>query len=273
MRLIPKIISWKYRLATSRFRCLPDFLMIGAQKSGTTSLFHYLRQHPQILPSKIKEVHYFDGGMIPTVDNYKLGEQWYKAHFPLKIFMNKRCRTGEASPLYIFNPLAPKRIFDLLPEVKIIAVLRNPTERAISHFFHEMRREEILPIDEALRAEEARLAPVIKNNNFKDKIFRKSSFKSRGHYKEQLERYLEYFPMENLHVICSEDLFSDTESELVKVFDFLGVDKGYKVKCFKPRGVGPNKTKVSSDIYDYLDEYFYPHNQALYKFLGRDFNW
>jgi len=273
MRLIPKKIRWGYRFATSGFRSLPDFLIIGAQKSGTTSLFQYIRQHPQIHLSKIKEVHYFDGGVNPTVDNYKKGEEWYKAHFPLKLRMNKNCKTGEASPLYIFNPLVPKRIFDLIPEVKIIAVLRNPTDRAISQYFHEERREELLPIDEALRAEETRLAPILKNNNFKDKIFRKSSYKSRGRYKEQLERYLKYFPRENIYIICSEDMFSNPEAELAKLFDFLGVDKNFQVKCFKPRGVAPNRTTVSSDVYDYLDEYFYPHNKALYEFLGKNFNW
>jgi len=273
MRLIPKKFWLRYRLATRRFRSLPDFLIIGAQKSGTTSLFHYLRQHPQIISSSRKEVDYFDGGRSPTVDNYEKGKEWYKTHFPLKLRMNKRCKTGEASTQYLFNPIVPKRIFDLIPEVKLIAVLRNPTERAISHYFHQKRRKELLPIGEALRAEEKRMAEALKNNSINDELFRSCSYKSRGRYKEQLERYLERFPRENLHIICSEDFFLDPESELVKVFDFLGVDKEFQVKCLKPRGVAPNKTKVSSDIYDYLDEYFYPHNQALYEFLGRKFNW
>jgi len=106
-----------------------------------------------------------------------------------------------------------------------------------------------------------------------DDLFRSCSYKSRGRYKEQIERYLEYFPRENLHILSSEEFFLDTESELAKVFDFLGVDKEYKVKRMEPQGIAPNRTKVSSDIYDYLDDYFYPHNQALYEFLGRNFNW
>ncbi|MFO7955055.1 sulfotransferase family protein [Thioalkalivibrio sp.] len=144
----------KYGEATWSKRGLPDFIIIGAQKSGTTSLYAYLSQHPQLFPSSTKEVHFFDGGLDPSVDTFKKGMPWYRAHFPLRKNMGANQRTFEASPLYIFNPLAPERIANVVPNVKIIALLRNPTERAISHFFHERRRgREPLAIDEALEKE------------------------------------------------------------------------------------------------------------------------
>jgi hypothetical protein len=181
-------LFWPYRQATWRRRILPDFIIIGAMKSGTSSLFAYLSQHPQLYPSCKKEVHFFDGGLNPKIDTFEKGQAWYRAHFPLTSKMSIDSKTFEASPLYIFNPLAPKRIFDLVPNVKIIAVLRNPIERAISHYFHEKRKNrESLPIYEALLNEEKRLEPVIKRKDYKNRIFIDYSYKTRGLYKEQLE--------------------------------------------------------------------------------------
>ena len=154
-------LVWEYRQATWRTGSLPDFIIIGAQKSGTTSLYSYLSQHPQLLPSIHKAVHFFDGGLDESADNFEKGEAWYRAHFQLRMHAHER--TFEASPLYIFNPLAPKRIYDLVSEAKIIAVLRNPTERAISQYFHEKggKNRDPLSIREALREEETRLKAVV----------------------------------------------------------------------------------------------------------------
>ena len=99
-----------YRQATWRSRALPDFIIIGAMKSGTSSLFAYLGQHPQLFPSSKKEVHFFDGGASADVDNYVKEQAWYRAHFPLRKHMSTDSKTFEASPLYIFNPLAPNSV-------------------------------------------------------------------------------------------------------------------------------------------------------------------
>jgi len=195
-------LTWQYRQATWCSRALPDFIIIGAQKSGTSSLYYYLIQHPQLLPSFRKETHFFDGGKCPSVDNFEKGQAWYRAHFPLRKNISNNQKTFEASPLYIFNPLAPRRIYDLVPEVKIIALLRNPTERAISHYFKEKRKNwESLSIYEALQEEEKRLESVIKEKDYKNDIFIHHSYKSRGLYKDQLERYLNYFPWQQILVI------------------------------------------------------------------------
>jgi hypothetical protein len=123
-----------YRTATSRLRLLPNFIIIGSARSGTTSLYNYLVQHPGIAPALRKEVHFFDY-------NYQRGCSWYQGQFPTHPYMHymqtihrQAMITGEASPYYLFHPYVPQRVAQLLPEIKLIALLRNPIERAFSHY-------------------------------------------------------------------------------------------------------------------------------------------
>ena len=262
-----------YRYATWRIRPLPDFIIIGTQKAGTTSLHAYLSQHPQFLRPYEKEVHFFDGGLDPSIDNYKKGQAWYRAHFPFRK-NGSTSRVFEASPLYIFNPLVPGRMFNLLPQARIIAILRNPTDRAISHYFHEKQRGyESLPIMEALLEEERRLESAIRLKDYKNYSFIHHSYKSRGHYSEQLERYLKFFPRQQVLILNSEEFFHDQHNILRQVTDFTGVDSDFKVKDSHPRNVAKNKEQVSVEVYKYLNDYFKPHNEALYELLGKDFGW
>ena len=270
----PKFV-WQYRRATWRKRVLPDFIIVGAMKCGTSSLYAYLAQHPRLLPSyERKEIHFFDGGLDSCIDNYTKGQAWYRAHFPLKKTVNTDFKTFEASPLYLFNPLVPKRIFDLAPETKIIVVLRNPTERAISHYFHEKRKgREKLPIMEAFQEEENRLESIIKNEDYKSNAFMHCSYKSRGLYKQQIDRYLNYFPRKQILTLNSEELFNEPNKSLRKVFEFVGVDTEFKVSDLKARHVAKNKTSVDPEVYTYLNNYFQDHNQALYDLVGESYGW
>ena len=262
-------ITWPYRQRTWRSRALPDFIIIGAQKSGTTSLFAYLRQHPQLFPSSKKEVLFFN-----NPDHFIRGEAWYRAHFPLRKSLSLDAKTYEASPHYMYHPLAPKRIYDLIPDVKIIAVLRNPAERAISNYFHvKWNSREPLPLYEALQEEEKRLEPALKAEDYSSEVLRFYSYKRRGLYKEQLERYLDYFPWEQILVLNSEALFREPEASLRQIFDFVGVDREVQIKDLRPRGITSSKVEVDSAIYDYLSSYFKPHNQALYQLVGKDYGW
>lgn len=274
MKKVRKKLSWLHRQVTCRSRVLPDCIIIGAMKSGTSSLYNYMSQHPQIFSSLKKEIHFFDGGINPRIDSFMKGEMWYRAHFPLSRNMSDDAMTLEASPLYIFHPLAPKRIFNLVPKVKIIAVLRNPTERAISHYFHSKRDDqEPLSIYEALQEEEERLKPIIKAEDYKNKDFIYHSYKSRGIYHKQIEEYLKYFPRQQILVLSSEDLFGQPESVLERVFEFLNIDKKFKIKNLKPSNVAINRTKVNTSVYEYLDSYFMAHNQALYELIGESYKW
>lgn len=276
-RRIDKLLrrsSRVYRLATWQDRVLPDFMIIGAQKAGTTSLYSYLAQHPHLFASHRKEVHFFDGGLNPRVNTFRRKERWYRAHFPRAGELGSRGQAFEASPLYLFNPLAPRRIHDLLPGVRLIALLRNPVERAISHYFHERRKgRETLPVMEAMQAEEERLAPVIEAQDYKSDAFRRCSYKSRGIYHRQLKRYLDYFPRENLLVMDSDDLFRRPAQALRRVLDFVGANPAVDVRDLEPRNVGSNRRRVDAAVYEYLEEYFRPHNEILYELLEWDFGW
>jgi len=259
---------------TSETRVLPGLIIIGAQKAGTTSLFYYLSQHPQLIPSIKKEIHYFDGGLDPNSDDFLRGEAWYKAHFPQKNEIRASDLTFEATPSYLFHPEVPKRIYDLLPNVKMIALLRNPTERAISQYFHDIRKNrEFLPIIDALRAEEERLKLIIENKDFKNPAFFRFSYKLRGHYYDQLIRYLEYFDSNNLLILNSEHFFNDTINALMKIFEFLDIKTNLDEVDLQPKHVSKNKIKVDEEVYKYLNDYFLPHNKKLYDLVGENYNW
>ena len=273
LKTLTDSLRFYYRYATWRNRPLPDFIIIGTQKSGTTSLHAYLSQHPQFLKPYEKEVHFFDGGLDPAVDNYEKGQAWYRAHFPFRK-NGSASRVFEASPLYIFNPLVPDRMFNLLPQVKIVAILRNPTERAISHYFHEKQRGyELLSLLEALQEEEQRMELAIQRKDYKNYSFIHHSYKSRGHYREQLERFFKLFPLRQFLILTSEDFFHDPDNVLRQVTDFAGADSSFKVRDSRPRNVARNKEQIAVEVYQYLNSYFKPYNEALYELLGKEYDW
>ena len=165
---------------------LPDFIIIGAQRCGTSSLYRYLSKHPDVTLNKIKEVHYFS-------TRFFMGLEWYKTHFPKKGF------TGEGSPYYFFHPLSPQRIHEALPNVKLILMLRNPVDRAYSHFWHERRiNAEELPIFEwALDVEGVRLDgehdKIPLHPLYNSYFHIHGSYISRGIYYKQLIQWLKWF--------------------------------------------------------------------------------
>jgi hypothetical protein len=260
-----------YRRSTSHPGSLPHFMILGAQKSGTTSLFGYLGQHPQILPCLVKEVHFFD-------NRYDRGEAWYRSHFPALDAGPPGAVVGEASPYYLCHPHAPRRIRALLPRVKLIAILRNPTERAISHYFHEVRkRRETLPILEALRAEDERIGPewnrMQGDESYTSRTHRSFSYKQRGLYADQLERYWEHFDREQLLVLNSDAFFAKPQDTLGRIYEFIGVEADFRCEDLSARNVGTNRTSVPASVYDTLDRFFRPHNQRLFEQIGQDFGW
>lgn len=264
---LPASVLWSYRVITAASRCLPHFIIVGTQKGGTTSLYHYLSQHPQIIPSQKKEVHFFDL-------HYRRGLSWYKAHFPRSKNLRVTERVFEASPSYLYHPLVPARIAEMVPQARLILLLRDPTERAISQYFHERRLgHESLTIMDALLAEEERLKPLVENRDFTHKYFFYAAYKSRGHYAEQIVRYLEYFKRENMLILNSESLFSEPVETLKKVTRFVGVDTDFSIRDFSARNVSDNRTSVDNEVHQYLDAYFFPYNERLFSLLGEDFGW
>lgn len=261
------------RKATASSRPLPDFIIIGAQKAGTTSLYDYLNQHRQIrMSTPLKEVHYFSY-------DYSKGLDWYKSNFP--IVPNKQQNdllVGEASPYYLFHPHSAKRMHDVLPDIKIIAILRNPTDRAISHYFHELRHNtETLDIIDALNAEEQRIGPelqkMLDDPNYESRTHQNLSYKARGRYAEQLERYYQYYDKDTVLVLTSDELFNDTTNCLKAVYDFLGIKTELNNIDTTPSNVGSNKKKIDDEVYQYLNDYFKEENKRLAKLIDKDLNW
>ena len=266
----------KFRNLTSPLRSLPDFLIIGAQKCGTTSLYDFINHHSGAIPAIRKEIFYFS-------NDYELGTWWYRTHFPLipqKNFLKKKLGhkviTGEACTAYIFYPLAIKRIKEIIPKAKFIAILRNPVDRAYSHYHHEVKRKaENLSFEQAISEENKRIEDEQNVNsvetNLKKSHFEHHSYLHRGHYAEQLQRWFELFPKEQFLIITLEDLSIFQKKTMNTIFDFLGLP-GYELKKVNNLNVG-NYLKMKPTTRKLLIDYFKPHNERLYSILNRNFDW
>jgi hypothetical protein len=211
-----------YRGATASLRPLPGFLIIGAQRAGSSSLFSYVCAHPDIAPPTHKEIHFFD-------NNWFRGVPWYRRHFPLALRSGSARLTGEASPYYLFHPAVPERVAATLPEVRLLAVLRDPVERAYSQYQHARRDgHETLSFEEALEREDERLAGeaelLARDPTHVSFAHRRLSYRTRGLYAEQLERWFAVFPREQLLVLRSEELFAEPDRVLASAFAFLGLE-------------------------------------------------
>jgi len=261
------VILFRYPLA--RFRALPDFIIIGVQKGGTSTLFEYLKQHPCIKTSVFKEVHYYDF-------HYSKGIKWYKSFFPFNK-KDKHILYGEASPYYFFHPLVPERVFKDNSNIKLILLLRDPVDRAYSHYQMERRkgREKLKSFEEAISMETERIQegyrPIATKKgsfNYKRHIY---SYLSRGCYDEQIKRWLKYFKREQLLVLKSEDFFSSPQKNLGRIYQFLNIPVIFP-KNLRIKNQG-SYTPVNSDTIERLRSYYKQHNKELSEFLGEQFQW
>ena len=263
-------IWWAYHRLTSPLRAQPDFLLIGVMKGGTTSLFRYLSQHPDVLPPFRKEIKYFDC-------NYFNGNAWYRAHFPLKKKLTDGTkRTGEATPYYIFHPTAHERVASALPQAKIIIVLRNPIERAYSHYQHMVRvGREPLSFEDAISAEPERLSgeteKVAADPHYPTFMHLQYSYLGRGDYLPQIKRWHSVYPRERVLILRSEDLYENPVATMEQTQDFLELKhwhpKDYGV--FKEGSYAPMQTATREK----LAAHFKPLNEELYTYLHRNFGW
>jgi hypothetical protein len=261
------------RRLTSTLRALPDFLVIGVQRGGTTSFYDALVRHPDVRSSSVKEVHYFD---LAT----DRGSGWYRAHFPVEGLRGRprRWLTGEATPYYLFHPEVPRRVRSLLPDVRLIALLRDPVERAWSHYRREVRLgRETLTFEQAIEREEERLAEEV--HAFPDLDLRYAAphhhdhaYQARGRYAEQLERWLGEFPRERLLVLRSEDFYADPGAALAQAIEFLGLP------AWTPQGPprrlqSGGKAPLDPDLRRRLAARFAEPSQRLRELLGPELRW
>jgi hypothetical protein len=248
---------------------LPQFLIIGAQKAGTTTLYNCLTQHPQIAMPGEKEVHFFDL-------NYEKGMDWYRKKFRNRNPFRRRI-AGEASPYYLFHPLVPQRVAKHLPKVKLIVLLRNPVNRAYSHFQHEikLKTEHLTSFKAAIEMENQRIAEagqaLIEGRLQTSAPHQSFSYISRGLYARQIERWLEYFPHSQMLFLKSEDFFAHPQGELSKVYRFL------EVKEIFPKVIDAQNVNHYPDLSETLRrqtaELFREDTQRLASLLGEKFRW
>lgn len=259
-----------YRHLTGSLRGLPSALIIGAQKAGTTSLFNYLVQHPDVLPPLSKEVHYFDL-------HYARGSNWYRGRFPYARQLRRGSLTVDATPYYLAHPMAPLRAAQLLPDVRLIVLLRNPVDRALSHYQHEVRGgREPLSFAEAIDREAERLAGeeerLRTEPNYYSFNHHRYSYTRRGLYLQQLRGWLQQFSRSQLLVIQSERLFSDPRAATSAVHRFLGL-RQFELDAYKPYYEGSYERAMPPELRARLSAYFEPHNRELFRWLGEEFDW
>lgn len=193
----------------------PDALGIGVQKGGTTTLHHLLQSHPEVFLPDCKEVHYFS-------KHYAEGPQWYARQFA-EAPAGSLCM--EITPYYVFHPMVPERVRQLLPQARLILLLRDPVERTLSQLFHSCRLGfETLPPEQALAAELERLAgaeAVLSRPDGLHPSHQEHSYVSRSRYEQQLQRWRSWFPDEQLLLLRSEDLFARPDWAWSRLQEFL----------------------------------------------------
>jgi hypothetical protein len=269
-----------FRAGTNSLRMTPDFIIIGTMRGGTTSLYSYLTDHPNIRPAYMKEVHFFDV-------YYHKGLQWYRAQFPSTVqkYYAERVQkqafiTGEASPYYLFHPHAPGRIARLLPQVKLVVLLRNPVNRAYSQYYHELAGgHEKLSFEEAIAQESERIGKetekLAKNAQYVSYNHRHFSYLARGIYVDQLKVWMDLFPKQQFLILKSEDFYADPAAGLKQVLQFVDVPAiGLTKQKEEYEQLNTTKPpKMDTATRKRLVAYFEPHNARLYEYLGQDFDW
>lgn len=231
---------------------LPDFLIIGASRGGTSSLWKNLLQNPQIEGSlDRKEIHFFN-----KTKRYNRGIEWYKSMFPKA---KKNTLYFEASPPYFHQSLSIERIFKHIPSCKFILLLRNPVDRAVSHYSRWIIKEKQWNPDEMKDPQHS----IVKT----------------GIYVKSLRRWFGYFPKEQFLIIKSEDYFENERKILSQCLEWLDVDSikiekpiFFDIKTISEKWL-PYQREVPEDVKEYLRKFYRSHNLKLYELLGRDLGW
>jgi len=270
------LLKWDVQLAARRLtggpRVLPDFLIIGVQRGGTTSLYNYLVQHPDVLPGLKKETHYFTLRYRPDLRSYR-------EFFPTQAEINRDGKpflTGEATPYYLFYPHTLARVRRHLPQARLIVLLRNPVDRAYSHYHHEVSTgAETLSFEDALAREERILPEETRklqaDQNYISFAHMHGSYKSRGLYADQLLPWIEQFDRQQILVLQSEAFYQDPASCMNTVFHFLNLPE-WSQGTYKQYNLTKYDTMLPETRRG-LEDFYRPHNQRLYQLLARDFGW
>jgi len=260
----PNYVSrhWDSRLSSE-----PAYIIIGPMKTATSALYEYINQHPKVLPSIKKEIHFFN-----DAEKLSYGKAWYRSHFP-PIQPSSGYITGEASPGYIVNYVHDV-VYDMFPNAKIIALVRDPVARAFSHYTHNCRHGfERRSFIDAVFTELALLQSLGPDDNI-DTIAKKWNWNRApgyvllGLYVHFLRQWYSSFPAEQILVIHNSSLQSQPQETMKGVFSFLGIDQ-YVVPNYPRHNVGSYDSKViAPNVKVALTKFFEPHQETLHRFLA-----
>lgn len=270
LRVAGRRVAVQVGQLSAEWRPLPDFLVIGAQRCGTTSLFRALMDHPQIRrPNLHKGVNYFDL-------NHHRGPRWYRAHFPVRA-ADSDTRVFDASGYYMFHPLAAARIVRDLPGVRVVALVRDPVERAFSAYKHELARgfEWERSFLDALRLEDARLdgevERIVRDPRHESFNHRHHAYRRRGEYADLLAPFVAGLTAERVLVVESERFFARPAEQYDRVTSFLGV-RPHQPARFDRWNARPG-AGLPDAARDLLGRHFADHDERLGALLGRAPAW
>lgn len=254
---------------------LPEFLIIGQFKCGTSSLYDYLIHHPNIHTAFRKEIGFF-------LDHYTQGLTYYRSYF-LKRRWNKNKITGEATALYFSNPLCLARIRQTLPNVKLIVILRNPTHRAYSHYWMNVAGgKEHLSFEQAIEKEQTRMKnfeETIQSADRREVTKLRYGYTRAGLYIQDITRWLNVYPKEQILILDSEELKNNIVPAINRIFSFLNVQRpqedyyDYVSDSNNRKGTGTYKKQIRDETMSKLNKYYEPYNEELHKYLGMKFSW
>ena len=256
--------AYLWRRVTTKLRRLPDYLIFGTQKCGTTSLYNYLVQHPNVESALKKEVKYFD-----LFANESIG--WYRSHF---CYTNSANLCGEATPDYIFFPSIARKIQASIPEVRLVAIFRDPVQRAYSHYRFSVRRGfEHLSFADAISSELQRMdnaAVEVRGNDqslSENWQYRERSYWNRGLYGDQLSQWLRIFPREQFLFLTAKCLREDSKTTMRQVTDFLGIDP-FQFRTDERFNASSAQKKISTRVEDELRARYMSDSQLFFSLSG-----
>lgn len=263
----PRHILHPLRTAIGHKGTLPSIMIIGAQKAGTTTLHNLLAQHPKVHQGLIKESHFFD-----KPENFKRGLKWYRALFP-KVKSGEH--TIDSTPM-MYHEAIPELAAGIVPQTKIIMLLRDPVSRGFSHYLHNVaRKRETLPFEEAVATEDTRIqhtAEDLKTENQRTYNYRAYSYLERGRYDTQLERWRTHFPAENIKVVIFEEFVKAPTETLTEILDWLDLDQIH-IPESRPRNQKLLNETITPETDRALRERLAPNVERLETLIGRSTPW
>ena len=256
----------------SLFYTKPDFVIIGAPKAGTTSLYDFINLHPHVVPASAKEVEYFS-----NPEHYALGMAWYRTHFPGTVCRYRLLKrrgfnavSGEATQRYFANPDVPGRMRQVLPDVRLIVILRNPVERAYSDYQMRLRNQrESRSFEDAINGEKKSLSRGEEISWDPDGSFRYyTSYLRKGHYADHLANWFGHYDRSRFLILSTERMGADPQGTLDRSFEFLGLEP-FEAGGLKNKNVGTYEG-MNPDTRRMLVDHFRPHNERLYRLLEEE---